>query len=146
MFGAMIAKDMLDRLIVEGRAKGFVDTQDLIAALPVQSMSPEEIALVVVHLEDAGVPVELDESLLAGRATLARPVNAPDFLAPARPVSLPSEERRPLEPVLRTDDAEEAANASSNRSAGSGGAHAAVLIGGVIAAASIVALLVLILR
>ncbi|MCG7394300.1 RNA polymerase sigma factor region1.1 domain-containing protein [Microvirga sp. ACRRW] len=55
----------LDRLIALGRERGLLTTADLRASLPVETMSAEEIALIVVHLEETGVPVELEESLLA---------------------------------------------------------------------------------
>jgi len=54
---------LMDRLIVLGRKQGHLTNQDLQANLPVDAMSAEEIALVVVHLEENGVPVELDASL-----------------------------------------------------------------------------------
>jgi hypothetical protein len=38
-------------LVALGRRKGHLTNQDLEAALPVDTMSPEDIALVVVHLE-----------------------------------------------------------------------------------------------
>ncbi|WP_262267526.1 RNA polymerase sigma factor region1.1 domain-containing protein [Microvirga yunnanensis] len=53
----------LDRLIALGREQGHLTNQDLEANLPIASMSAEEIALIVVHLEETGVPVELDDSL-----------------------------------------------------------------------------------
>ncbi|HEY8578301.1 MAG TPA: RNA polymerase sigma factor region1.1 domain-containing protein [Beijerinckiaceae bacterium] len=68
----MIASDALERLIALGRAKGGLDTEDLRRALPLQRMSPEDVALVVLQIEEAGVAVELEESLLAG-ATSRRP-------------------------------------------------------------------------
>jgi hypothetical protein len=55
----------LDRLISLGRERGHLTTEDLRASLPVESMSAEEIAQVVVHLEETGVPVELEENLLS---------------------------------------------------------------------------------
>jgi hypothetical protein len=60
-----IAKDVLDRLVALGRRQGHLTTEEVRHALPVDAMSPDEIALVVVHLEDQGIPVELEESLLA---------------------------------------------------------------------------------
>lgn len=54
----------LDRLIALGREQGHLTNQDLEANLPIASMSAEEIALIVVHLEETGVPVELDDSLI----------------------------------------------------------------------------------
>ncbi|MBQ0819635.1 RNA polymerase sigma factor region1.1 domain-containing protein [Microvirga sp. HBU67558] len=53
----------LDRLIALGREQGHLTNQDLEDNLPIASMSAEEIALIVVHLEETGVPVELDDSL-----------------------------------------------------------------------------------
>lgn len=60
-----IGKDSLDRLLARGRERGQVTTEDLRRELPVEAMSPEDIAVVVVHLEERGVAVELEESLLA---------------------------------------------------------------------------------
>jgi hypothetical protein len=58
----------LDRLIALGREQGHLTTQDLEANLPIASMSAEEIALIVVHLEEIGIPVELDDSLISVNA------------------------------------------------------------------------------
>jgi hypothetical protein len=55
----------LDRLIALGRQQGQLTTLDLETNLPIHSMSAEDIALIVVHLEESGVPVELDDSLMA---------------------------------------------------------------------------------
>ena len=59
----MIDSGTLARLVALGRAKGHLTSQDLEKALPVETMGADDIALVVVHLEDAGVPVELDPRL-----------------------------------------------------------------------------------
>ena len=72
----MIDSSTMARLVALGRAKGHLTIEDLKAALPVDTMDPEDIALVVVHLEDAGIPVELDERLL-GRPSPAGPVTRP---------------------------------------------------------------------
>lgn len=55
----------LDRLIDIGRRKGHLTTEDLRESLPVESMSADDIALVVVHLEELGVAVELEDSLIS---------------------------------------------------------------------------------
>ena len=60
--------NILDRLIALGREQGRLTNQDLLAHLPVDAMSAEEIALIVVHLEETGIPVELDDSLIASNA------------------------------------------------------------------------------
>lgn len=138
----MIAQDTIERLVAVGRSKGFLDTQDLLEALPVQTMSPEDIALVVVRLEDAGVPVELDESLLAGRATSLRPVKVPDHFSADRSDRPPPIEPRASRTTLGGNGKSEAAASPATR----GGAHAAVIIGGVVAAAVILALLAILIR
>jgi hypothetical protein len=63
----------LDRLIALGRKQGHLTNQDLEANLPIASMNAEEIALIVVHLEETGIPVELDDSLISpnGKQTSA---------------------------------------------------------------------------
>jgi hypothetical protein len=58
----------LDRLISLGRERGHLTTEDLRASLPVERMSAEDIALVVIHLEETGVSVELEDSLLTPRS------------------------------------------------------------------------------
>jgi len=55
----------LDRLITLGRKQGHLTNQDLEANLPIDAMSAEEIALIVVHLEETGIAVELDDSLIS---------------------------------------------------------------------------------
>lgn len=55
----------LDRLVSLGRKQGQLTTADLRSSLPIESMSAEEIALIVVHLEESGVPVELEETLIS---------------------------------------------------------------------------------
>jgi hypothetical protein len=81
----------LDRLISLGRERGQLTIQDLETNLPIHSMSTDEIALIVVHLEEAGVPVELDESLLTANpkppqapARSAEIIPFPDRAAAAR--------------------------------------------------------------
>ncbi|WP_414474028.1 RNA polymerase sigma factor region1.1 domain-containing protein [Microvirga sp. M2] len=65
--------DILGRLVSLGRERGHLTTADLRASLPIERMSAEEIALVVVHLEETGVPVELEESLLPAHQKPAAP-------------------------------------------------------------------------
>ncbi|WP_114946416.1 RNA polymerase sigma factor region1.1 domain-containing protein [Microvirga calopogonii] len=58
----------LDRLIALGREQGHLTNRDLEDNLPIASMSAEDIALIVVQLEETGVPVELDDSLVSPNA------------------------------------------------------------------------------
>ncbi|MBB4041977.1 hypothetical protein GGR34_003661 [Microvirga flocculans] len=60
--------NILDRLIALGREQGRLTNQDLLAHLPVDAMSAEDIALIVIHLEETGIPVDLDDSLIASHA------------------------------------------------------------------------------
>ena len=91
----MIDSSIIARLVALGRAKGHLTIEDLKAALPVDTMDAEDIALVVVHLEDAGVPVELDERLL-GRPSTGRP--------PTRPVEVVLPATGPSRHPPRTSD------------------------------------------
>ena len=90
----VIDSDTPARLVALGRRKGHLTNQDLEAALPVATMSPEDIALVVVHLEEAGVLVDLDETLLApvlpGVPVHRRPT---DILLPANDTGSPLPQR-----------------------------------------------------
>lgn len=86
----MIDSDTLARLITVGRQKGHLTNLDLETVLPVETMSAEDIALVVVHLEDAGVPVELDETLLAPAPPCAPMHSKPtEILLPANDTGSP---------------------------------------------------------
>lgn len=83
----------LDRLISLGRESGHLTTEDLRASLPVESMSAEEIAQVVVHLEETGVPVELEENLLSPHV---KPVALPRPSAEIIPFPGPRASRKPF--------------------------------------------------
>ncbi|HLM39737.1 MAG TPA: RNA polymerase sigma factor region1.1 domain-containing protein [Microvirga sp.] len=83
-------RNTLDRLITLGRRQGQLTTEDLRASLPIESMSPEEIALIVVHLEESGVPVELEESLLSPAPRSASPATVGAEIIPfPRPAPKP---------------------------------------------------------
>ena len=83
-------RNTLDRLIALGRRQGQLTTEDLRASLPIESMSPEEIALIVVHLEESGVAVELEESLLSPSPRSGSPATMGAEIIPfPRPVAKP---------------------------------------------------------
>lgn len=69
-------RNILDRLIDLGQRQGQLTTADLRATLPVEAMSAEEIAQVVVQLEERGVAVELETALLNPQ-TKSKPIQAP---------------------------------------------------------------------
>lgn len=81
----MIDRDTMRRLIDEGRRKGRLETRDLRHVLPIERMEPDDIALVLLRLEEAGVAVELDEDLLA-RSAAAGASAWPHANAPELPV------------------------------------------------------------
>ena len=94
----IISADALRRLVATGRSQGGLTSEDLRRALPVDAMSAEDLALVVVHLEEEGVAVELDESLLGlTRANERRSGSRPDageiVLPPADRAETPSRSR-----------------------------------------------------
>jgi len=89
----------LDRLISLGRERGHLTTEDLRASLPIESMSAEDIALVVIQLEETGVPVELEESLLSSPS---KPASTPRHSAeiipfPGPHAKLKASKARPLQ-------------------------------------------------
>ncbi|RDI62659.1 RNA polymerase sigma factor region1.1 domain-containing protein [Microvirga subterranea] len=77
-----IDQNTLESLIALGRQKGSLTNRDLEAALPTGAMSVEDIALVVLQLEEAGVPIDLDEDLLSRSqgAVASRPLQSAEIL------------------------------------------------------------------
>src|SRR4051795_11797758 len=53
----------VERLIVLGRQRGGLTTEDLRRALPLDRMSADEVASLVTRLDDANVPVGIDPRL-----------------------------------------------------------------------------------
>jgi len=97
-----IDRNTLEGLIALGRQRGGLTNQDLQAALPVGTMSAEDIALIVLQLEEAGVPVELDECLLQPRPGAAAPLPSAEILPfPKRPATLPKPRSRADSSVSR---------------------------------------------
>lgn len=60
----MISAKVFDRLVELGRQRGTLQSDDIRQALPVETMTTEEIVDVVTRLEDAGITVEIDPALL----------------------------------------------------------------------------------
>jgi hypothetical protein len=87
---AMISATVFDRLVEMGRRRGALQSDDLRQALPVDTMTTEEIVDVVTRLEDAGIAVEIDPALLKPRhrkmpsqVTKTAAVPSPDSARPA---------------------------------------------------------------
>ena len=53
-----IDRGTLDRLIARGRDRGELAAEDLRAALPVERMDVDDLVLVMLELEEAGISVE----------------------------------------------------------------------------------------
>ncbi|QRM31268.1 RNA polymerase sigma factor region1.1 domain-containing protein [Microvirga sp. VF16] len=101
----------LDRLVALGRKQGHLTNQDLEANLPIASMSAEEIALVVVHLEETGVPVELDDRLVSPNAKASpTPVKSAEIIPfPGRAATARMKRRTaPLQKALQSETAKSA--------------------------------------
>lgn len=71
----------LDRLIDTGRQRGGLEIDDIRQALPIDTMSIEEISNVLVRLEEAGIPVEIDPAML----TRHRQMSLPEIKSTAEP-------------------------------------------------------------
>jgi hypothetical protein len=80
-------RTILDRLITLGRDRGHLTTEDLRMNLPVERMSAEEIALIVVQLEGSGVSVELEDSLISPMPDPASRRSAEIIPFPKRPAT-----------------------------------------------------------
>jgi len=64
---AVIPTTMFDRLVELGRRHGALQSDDIRQALPVDTMTIEEIVDVLTRLEEAGIAVEIDPALLTPR-------------------------------------------------------------------------------
>jgi hypothetical protein len=98
----IIDRAVLDQLIARGRRQGRLSTDDLRAALPVTSLTAEDLAMIVVEIEEAGVPVELSDDLLALAGSAPRPSSVPPPL-PAidlPPTTTVPPTARPVDTVL----------------------------------------------
>ena len=63
----MISTTVFDRLLELGRQRGALQSDDIRQALPVDTMTIEEIVDVLTRLEEAGIAVEIDPALLIPR-------------------------------------------------------------------------------
>jgi hypothetical protein len=129
----------LDRLIALGRQQGQLTTLDLETNLPIHSMSAEDIALIVVHLEEAGVPVELEDSLMVPSPKPAAPTRSAEIIPfPGRATSNRTKKRTaPLQKAASVQ-AQPAFVQQEKRAA-----HWAVALGGLLVLALMVGALVL---
>lgn len=136
---AAFDRTTLDQLVALGRSRGELTPDDLRRALPVDRMSAEDIALVLIELEEAGIAVDPDEILLQGGGT-PLPAGAirlpePPAPTPAAPVAEP--------PTAAAAAATAAAPDRVPPPPARGGAHRAVILAGLAALALAVLVLTL---
>ncbi|MGO4389100.1 RNA polymerase sigma factor region1.1 domain-containing protein [Microvirga sp. 2YAF29] len=94
-------RTLLNRLAILGRERGHLTTEDLRLNLPVDRMSAEEIALIVVQLEGSGVAVELEDSLISPAPEPAPRRSAEIIPFPKRPTTDRARPRPvPLKPAM----------------------------------------------
>jgi hypothetical protein len=86
----MISDNDFDRLIELGSRKGRLDIDDIKEMMPVETMTTEDLAGLVILLEEHGIAIELDPELLM-------PGNWPPPPTP-EPLFIPSEGKRAFEP------------------------------------------------
>ena len=131
----------LDRLIALGRQQGQLTTLDLETNLPIHSMSAEDIALIVVHLEESGIPVELDESLMAPNSNPAMAPTRSAEIIPFPDRAAASRMKKRTAPLQKTTpvQASEPAFVQQEKRA----AHWAVAIGGLLVLALMIGALIL---
>ena len=128
----------LDRLITLGRKQGHLTNQDLEANLPIASMSAEDIALIVVQLEETGVPVELEDSLVTPNAKPdPSPVRSAEIIPfPDRAAAARMKQRKaPVQKAPTVAPKAATPTGSKNRSA-----HWAVAVSGLLVLALLVGL------
>ena len=131
----------LDRLIALGRMQGHLTNQDLEANLPITSMNADEIALIVVHLEETGIPVELDDSLISpnGKQTSASARSAEIIPFPDR--SAAARMRRRTAPLQKVHPSQ--AETAKSAPQGNRTAHWAVALSGLLVLVLLVGLVMM---
>jgi Sigma-70 factor, region 1.1 len=129
----------LDRLITLGRKQGHLTNRDLESHLPIASMSEEEIALIVVQLEESGVPVELEDSLTAPNAKPSAPPQKSAEIIPFPDRSAAARMKKRTAPVQKSAPAKTEAPRIAKQE--SRAAHWAVAAAGLLVLALMVGLL-----
>jgi hypothetical protein len=84
-----IDRNTLDRLVALGQTRGTLTVRDLKEHLPIEDLDADTIALIVAHLEDAGIAVELDDPPSTG------PGRTPPLQAPGAELQTPGGSHRP---------------------------------------------------
>lgn len=80
----MISVTTIDRLMQLGQRRGRLEIDDVRQALPVDTMTTTELADVLARLEEDGISVEIDASLLTSHhGKMSSPVSKP-AIVPSR--------------------------------------------------------------
>jgi len=112
----MISTTVVDRLIQLGRRQGGLEIKDIRQALPIDTMTIEELADVVARLEEAGISVEIDAALFTPRHQKM----APPEVKPTPEPSRESERAMTADPrLLNLASSIKAAKENSSRIRGS---------------------------
>jgi hypothetical protein len=88
----MISDNDFDRLVALGRRKGSLDLDDIKHEMPVEEMTTEDLAGLIILLEEHGIAIDLDPELLLPRKA------SPTILS-GQPVILPPSELPPIVPI-----------------------------------------------
>ncbi len=107
----MIDERTLEELIKIGRSNGRITTEDVQRLVPIGLVPLEELASLILRLEEAGIEVDLDPALLQpgpGRPVPLRPVTTDTHTDPrsdvVRPRSEATQAHGPPEPSLQRPD------------------------------------------
>lgn len=105
-----------------GSRRGFVTVEDIRATLPIDEMNADEIAMIVVQLEEAGVSVELDEDLIgSSRRRDVASQEAPAIELPGAPPVKPGATKPAPAPGVAQDAYATAEPINTTAPAGPGG-------------------------
>ncbi len=99
-----IDRGTLDRLIALGRARGDLSAEDLRAALPVERLDVDDLVLVMLELEAAGISVEPE--------AFGPPADKPLTTA----LTLPVRDPGPVPPIRSAERADVAASTTDSGS------------------------------
>ncbi|MDP2358729.1 MAG: hypothetical protein Q8M31_22105 [Beijerinckiaceae bacterium] len=100
----MIDDKLLATLRERARGQGVLTTDDLRAVLPIETLSADDLAMIVLQLEDAGLSLEVTDDLL-GTSRRRRPTSpqTPVFQLPGTQTPVRSASQRAPAPGVSPD-------------------------------------------
>ncbi|MDA9408113.1 RNA polymerase sigma factor region1.1 domain-containing protein [Bradyrhizobium sp. CCBAU 45384] len=114
--GSQSANGTLRELAVLGQLRGALTIEDIRAALPIDRMTEDDVARAVAYLEEKGIEVLVDPSLLIGPASTTRE-ELVDRTAAAGPPKTTSPMPEQSQQVARSVPARPSAGGDLDRSA-----------------------------